>query len=275
MLRNIFVYLQRMILTSGDSTRHNCDMKRRIPASRVVPKSYEKSRPDTLLASTLKSMKVVAELRQVGADVADRLRADPGVVSVWRILLQEKSITADAIPDELRMRYWGLSEHRVSPQQLACVALSAFVASEFSLPHPARRQRDLDDHAAPYFAAAEICRQLRHEAPHPSAEDREHLDRAADYIESHMSWQLKHTAAAYVVGDRSNENSGGAYRSYDVLTRGRTRALSKMMRTIFGKPHDDLVAMIASVALNLTSLIPKQSVRNWAKQGTPINSPPS
>jgi hypothetical protein len=241
-------------------------MERRNGGSRTqVSTAERKVRAHTLnllLESTLASMKEVAQKLPLGRGIADRLMANSSAQSAWRSLLQ-RNVTADAIPEELRLRHWDLNERGVSVVQQACVAVFAYVVIEFSLPRPVRpvgTGRDWERLAASYRDAAQLCRGLLCMAPHPSPEDAAALQRAATYIENFVSWQRQHRDNAYVVGKRSNRKRG-----FNDDTRGRTRALAEVVRAIYGRRLNRVVGTIAAVALNTKEITP-QSVINWAAE---------
>ena len=252
--------------------RHTCDMKHRHAPARQAD-SFDRShtfrKPDEArtngpLASTLVSMEALTQMLPVGGNIAKQLLTDPKMKSVWSELLSE-DVTADAIPRRLRMSNWGLSERGVSLQEQACVALFAYVAIEFSLPRPAGTLRDADALAAPYLSAARICRELIHEAPHPSPEEKWALELAAAYIDEWTSWQLNQLKASpYTIGQRSNERKGRPFRSFSNITRGRVRDLKEMAEAIFPALRPGIIATIASVALG--EEISSKSVNNWRSQ---------
>jgi hypothetical protein len=282
MLQNFSVYFQRFPVAPGGSTRHNCNMERenkpysaagerRSAARRTGTKSGQ----DELLAATKYRLKALGDRIPVGREVADRLLTDPRMDAVWRGLLRKKKYAPDRdnienLPEGLRLGHWGLAEYRLSHPQRACVALFADTVKEFSLDRPAGTIDDADERAAPYFAAAEVCRKVLDQPPYPPSEMKQALEMAAAYIEELTTWQLKHLKdSPYTMGKRSNERSDGAYRSFSDIERGRVRHLLNATITIYGRPLPAIVAEIASVALNKE--VPLKSVLYWRR--TPNKQP--
>jgi hypothetical protein len=253
MLQNISVYFQWLPLTVGGSTRHNRNMdqqtKAQIPQAAAGQKSRKKASPlDALYAR----MRAVLDTLPVGRDIGERLL---GLDHVWQKLLRI-DITPEAIarlPDDRRLKHWGFPEERISSSEQACLALFTDTVVEFALNRltptghdvrPAGTSRDTEKFAAPYFAAARVCKGLMHQPPLPSPEQKATLEAAANYVESWTRWQLEHQEKAYLVGERTNQNRG-----FDNKVRARVRALAATVETIFGKPLHRTVAMIANAAL--------------------------
>jgi hypothetical protein len=203
--------------------------------------------------------------------MAERLLTAQWMESVWPMLLRT-SVTPDAIarlPDDQRMGHWDLADRGSSLQEQACFALFAFAVTEFSLARPTGTQREADARAAPYFAAADMCRAIVHQAPFPSPDEKKALELSASYIENWTDWQLNHLKnSPYTVGERSNQNRG-----FDNNTRARVRALAMATHAIFNKPMRRVVATITMVALGTDKEITPRSVINWCSEGVPIRRP--
>jgi hypothetical protein len=160
-----------------------------------------------------------------------------------------------------RLKTWGVSDRDVSPQDQACAALFAFTVFEFSQPRSVGTRSDAEALAAPLFSAAKTCRWIANEAPSPSPEEKGALEVAAAYIEKWVGWQLNHLLnSPYTIGKKSSGTRG------DDKVRARVRALATATNRIFGKSLYGTVAIITTVALEITPAIGKQSVINWCSE---------
>jgi hypothetical protein len=218
-------------------------------------------------------------LSALGEERVQRLVTSPEMKTTWQYFAHAKveASAIEALPKNLRLDHWGISEEGSSLNELACAAflacfmLGLIASNEAVAPKSAKGEppkkeelpkkpftvvsgKDVDERTKPLLAAAEQCRKVATLVILP--EDEAAILYAAAKVLSRTAEEIEQNAAKlpYTVPERAR---GPAEQ------RAQAQAISRGTTAIFGSPQYGAIATALKVALELR--ISQETVRAWCK----------
>jgi hypothetical protein len=204
---------------------------------------------------------VVGKMRGFSPEIVDRLLTFPRMETVWHTLRQiEVKALPEDLPDNLRVR------NRIEPSLLtrdaslndeAAAAFFACVVIETRLKNKLAR-KDISAFATRLADAAETARMVRlNPFLHPVDTDVDALAKT-EAILAQLAAEVRRTSPKGhpLILERRTEND---------TERAIVRSIATTTKDIFGQRLYGTVAAAVSVALNLTSDITPEDVRDWCE----------
>jgi hypothetical protein len=193
--------------------------------------------------------------------IGRRLLTDPRMEGPWNTLIRS-NVAPDALDHcevHKRLNKYHDQVKVASFSEKACAALFVHTVQEFTQPRAIWTQTKASTFQAQWRTAEEMCRRIASEEPMFGAK---FAAAARTMIAGFEQWAPELKKGGWLSGQH-NPAYFSKNQSEDNLTRGRTLAVARKMRELFGAYKRGTLATIANVGLDLSPEIDEERVRGW------------
>jgi len=205
--------------------------------------------------------KIAAIYLMDASPIGQRLLTDPRMKAVWNRLIKS-NVAPDALDHcEIHERLNEYHDHVKVPSlsEKACAALFVHTVQEFTQPRAVWTKTKASDFITEWRSAEKICHIIVSEWPMFGAE---FAAAARAMIAGFEQWEPELKKGGWLSGQH-NPAYFSKNQNDDNLTRGRTLAVARKMRDLFGTYRRGTVATIANVGMELSPEIDEERVKGW------------
>jgi hypothetical protein len=208
------------------------------------------------------AVKSIAAVFLAKNPVGQRLLTDPRMEIAWNTLVRS-NVAPDALDHckkNEHLEYHNIQVKNVSLSERACAALFVHTVQEFTWPRAIWTQEMANDFREKWRSAEEMCRLIAYEAP---MFGEEFAAAAQTMLAGFEQWTPEMKKGGILSGQHNPAYFQKKKSGDDPLTRGRTCAIARKTRALFGSYYRGTVATITNVGLELSPEIDGEKVRAW------------